>query len=92
MIVLNYSKYDVLDIFHQLNPATLNPSARDIQDFDEDLFQDNESILLKIMAEEGLATTKSLKSTILLLSQQGPTGAQQRIRNACRYYKNTLPL
>jgi hypothetical protein len=92
VIALNYSQYDVLAIFRQANPSTLNPQPSDIQEFDQDLFDDNDSILVSIMRQEALVPTKSLKSTILLYSRQGAGGSQQRIRNACLYYKNTLPL
>ena len=92
MIALNYSKYDVLAIFRQQNPTATNPSASQIQQLDSDLFDANDDSLTTIMTDENLPTTKSVKSTILLYSRVGAGTLNQRIRSACRYYKNTQPI
>lgn len=92
MIALNYSKYDVLTIFHQENVSTQNPSITQVQQFDKDLFDANDDTLVRIMAEEGLPTNKTVRSTILLYSRAGAGTLSQRVRSACRYYKNTASI
>ena len=52
----------------------------------------NEDTLLSIMEEEEIDTRKDNKSTVLLYSRFGGGSLSQRIRNACRYFKNTRDL
>jgi hypothetical protein len=92
MLNLNYSKYDVLAIFRKDSSGTLNPTASQIAQFDADLFAANDNLLLQIMGQEGVATDKSTKSTVLLYSRFGAGEINQRIRSACRYFKNTQNL
>lgn len=92
MILLNYSKYDVFAMFRMENPSTQNPSGSDIEQFDSDLFDAFENTLIDVMTSEGLPTTKSVKSTVLLYSRSGGGTNRQKIRAACRYYQNTEPL
>ena len=91
MKVLNYSKYDVFVMFRH-GGGTFSPTAEQIELFDADLFSANEDTLLSIMDEEGIDPGKSNKSTVLLYSRFGSGGLSQRIRNACRYFKNTQAL
>jgi hypothetical protein len=88
MIALNYSTYDVLVMFRQ-NGGSVNPTVDQIARFDADLFTENETTLLDIMTQEGLETRKDTKSTVLLYSYFGARSVPQRIRSACRYFKNT---
>jgi len=44
------------------------------------------------MEEEEIDTRKDNKSTVLLYSRFGGGSLSQRIRNACRYFKNTRDL
>ena len=91
MKVLHYSKYDVFVMFRH-GAGNFSPTAEQIEQFDEDLFSANEEALLSIMDEEGIETRKDNKSTVLLYSRFGGGGLNQRIRNACRYFKNTQAL
>jgi hypothetical protein len=84
----NYSRYDVLAMYWQSEDDT-NPSQQDILNFDAALAADNDATLVQIMQQEGVATDKSTKSTVLLLSQTGRGSLQQRILDACTFYKNT---
>ena len=88
MISLNYSTYDVLVMLRKDN-GPVNPTAIQIQQFDSNLFDANDDTLLQIMGEEGIETRKDNKSTILLYSRFGGGNLSQRIRSACRYFKNT---
>jgi hypothetical protein len=88
MISLNYSTYDVLVIYRK-DKGPVNPTGVQIQQFDSDLFDANDDTLLQIMGEEGIETRKDNKSTILLYSRFGGGNLSQRIRSACRYFKNT---
>lgn len=91
MLSLNYSKYDVLVIFRE-DGGAVNPTTDQIARFDADLFSANENTLLRIMNEEGIESRKDSKSTVLLYSRSGAGNLSQRIRSACRYFKNTQGL
>ena len=91
MNVLNYSKYDVLVMFRH-GGGTFSPPAEQIEQFDADLFSANEDTLLRIMDEEDIDARKDNKSTVLLYSRFGGGSLSQRIRNACRHFKNTQGL
>ncbi len=91
MQALNYSKYDVLTMFRK-DSGSANPTAAQIGRFDANLFDANEDTLLEIMGEEGIDTRKDTKSTVLLYSRFGAGNLSQRIRSACRYFKNTQNL
>lgn len=88
---LNYSKYDVLVIFRE-DDGRVNPTADQIARLDADLFSANEDTLVRIMTEEGIETRKDFKSTVLLYSRSGAGNLSQRVRSACRYFKNTQAL
>ena len=88
MLSLNYSTYDVLVMLRKDN-GPVNPTATQIQQFDSDLFDANDDTLLQIMGEEGIDTRKDNKSTVLVYSRFGGGNLSQRIRSACRYFKNT---
>ena len=91
MEALHYSKYDVFVIFRKDNGA-VNPSASQIEQFDQALFDANEDTLLEIMGEESIDPRKDNKSTVLLYSRFGAGNLSQRIRSACRYFNNTQGL
>jgi hypothetical protein len=91
MKALTYSKYDVLAIFRQDN-STVNPTAAQIEQLDADLFAANDETLVRIMTEEQLDPKKDIKSSVLLYSRSGAGNLSQRIRSACRYYRNTQNL
>jgi hypothetical protein len=91
MLNLNYSKYDVLSIFRD-DVGSVNPTADQIGQFDADLFSANDDTLVRIMTEENIETRKDAKSTVLLYSRSGAGNLSQRIRSACRYFKNTQGL
>ena len=91
MVVLNYSKYDVLAMF-AFDGGKVNPTAQEIVEFDAGLFNGNEEILLEIMADEGIEARKDVKSTILLYSRFNSGNLRQKIRRACKYFKNVKDL
>jgi hypothetical protein len=91
MVALNYDAYEVLVMF-RLNGGPVNPTLVQIAVFDATLFAENEKMLLEIMPEEGIETSKGTKSTVFLYSRFGEGTNYQRIRNACIYFKNTCNL
>jgi len=88
---LNYGRREVLVMFRQ-GGGSINPGAEAIERYDADLFSANETTLLRIMREEEIDTRKRNKSTVLLYSRFGGGSPGRRIRNACRFFKNTQGL
>lgn len=90
MIQLNYTKNAVLAMFMQAI-GNLNPSAADIQRFDNDLHSANENLLVTEMNAQGLDPRDiDAKSQVLLYSQNAPgSSAGEQIKAACLFFKNT---
>ncbi|MGH9658622.1 MAG: hypothetical protein ACRD96_08760 [Bryobacteraceae bacterium] len=92
MISLNYSKDVVLTIFFQEN-GKVDPTAAELQQTDANLMAAFETILVEIMTEEEIETRKDKKSQVLLNSRfASGAGPRQKIRKACKFFKNTEDL
>jgi hypothetical protein len=80
------------------NLTTSDSMAQQSADLGYPLTSDLETRLAKpvdhvrIMTEENIETRKDAKSTVLLYSRSGAGNLSQRIRSACRYFKNTQGL
>lgn len=88
---LHYSKYDVLAIMFAEVGST-NPTVQQVEQFDGQLFDANDVTLSAVMAEVGIQIRKDTKSTVLLYSRFAAGTLHQKIRRACRYFKNVALL
>jgi hypothetical protein len=90
VIRLNYDRQIVLALFAQANPGKLDPSPDDIAEFDTELKDANEDMLVDIMGQMGIPADVSNKSQVLAYKPNMPGNTPRlKIRNACTYFLNT---
>jgi hypothetical protein len=93
MIQLHYRQDEVLAMFF-LSDGNLDPKTEEIQQFDKDLFDADEAVLVQEMNKVGLDPADLVaKSRVLLYSRMSGGGSMPaQVRQACIFFKNTSGL
>ncbi|MEY4545745.1 MAG: hypothetical protein RL685_1940 [Pseudomonadota bacterium] len=87
-----YSEEVVRVTYHLRNPRNYSPSARQLNEWDEDLVAKYESRLDASLQAAGIAVTTENRSLIVqLATMSNGRSSQIQLNNACKYFKNVWP-
>ena len=93
-MAMRYRKATVLWTYHREKPGSYEPSVGQLEDWDDELADFYDAKLDEEMLAADIPVTKATRSQIVALAEvsNGGGNARIRVRNACRYYKNTWNL